>query len=282
MKQKRILTMQDISCFGKSSITVALPILSAFGIETVILPTALLSTHTGGFTGYTYLDLTAEVEPILSHWKNLGLEFDGIYTGYLGSEELIDKASLLIRHFAKEDTLVFVDPVMGDRGELYIGFEDGYIEKYKELCKTAHLISPNVTEACLLTDTPYQQNAPDAYYQNLAKKLAAIGSEKAIVTGALSGSRIGCIGVDKDESFSVYSRRVEAPLHGTGDVFASALIAAMVQGLSFEQAARLAVDFVSRAIDETASDVNGSWYGLKFEPCLKDAPALLERYREAT
>ena len=281
MKQKRVLTVQDISCFGKSSITVALPVISAFGAETVILPTAVLSTHTGGFSGYTYHDLTLEIEPILSHWKSLGLTFDAIYTGYLGSEELIQQVSVLIDQFAQKDTIVFIDPVLGDRGKPYPGFGKSYIRGYQSLCRKAHLISPNVTEACLLTGTPYRENAESGYYKELAQKLLSLGARQSVLTGAFSsGGGIGCIGWDREtkENFSVYRKKIDAPLHGTGDVFSSALIGAMVNGLSFRQSTRLAVDFVTRAIRETTQETGDYWYGVKFESCLQDTGKLLRHY----
>ena len=158
---KRAVTIQDISCFGKCSLTVALPIISAMGIETAVIPTAVLSTHTGGFKGYTFRDLTGDIPQIASHWEKLGLSFDAIYTGYLGSPDQVQIVSDFFDSFGKEDNFIVVDPVMGDAGKLYAGFTDELVCGMRKLCAKADYIIPNMTEAALLLDIPYDENTDD-------------------------------------------------------------------------------------------------------------------------
>ena len=180
---KRILTVQDISCLGKCSITIALPVISALGVECVILPTAVLSNHTL-FKSFTVKDLTDQIEPICEKWQDEGVEFDAIYTGYLGTMEQIDMMKDLFRKFGGgEDKLIFVDPVMADRGKLYPAFDMAYARKNTELCSCADMIVPNITEACIMTDTEYREEYDEAYIKELLSKVVNLGARISVLTG---------------------------------------------------------------------------------------------------
>ena len=176
---KRILTIQDVSCLGKCSLTVALPLISAMGSEAVILPTALLSTHTM-FSGFTCLDLSDQIVPIADHWAAEGVTFDCIYTGYLGTIEEIETVREVIRQFRKEDTLVFVDPAMGDNGKLYPAFDLAYAKANAGLCADADVIVPNITEASFMTDMPYKEGYDEAYIRETLQKLCALGAKTSV------------------------------------------------------------------------------------------------------
>ena len=225
---KKILTIQDISCFGKCSLTVALPLLSSMGIETVILPTAVLSTHTL-FKGFTCKDLSDQLKPITDHWKQEGITFDAIYTGYLGTEEEIDTVISIIENFRNENTLVFVDPAMGDNGKLYPAFNEHYAKKNADLCAIADITDPNITEASFMTGIPYQENYSEGYVKEMLLALAAIGTKTPILTGvSLSEGKTGAMGYDTENKtfFNYQNDRVPAAYHGTGDIFSSVLAGA--------------------------------------------------------
>ena len=177
---KRIVTIQDISCFGKCSLTVAHPILCAMGLETAVIPTAVLSTHTYQFKDYTFRDLTSDIPAIATHWKSLNLQFNGIYTGYLGSTEQVQIVSDFFDTFRNEHTSIIVDPVMGDAGKLYAGFTADFVQKMKALCKKADIIAPNMTEAALLLDRPYRTDYTEAEIQELLKKLTDLGAPTVV------------------------------------------------------------------------------------------------------
>ncbi len=273
---KRILTIQDISCFGKCSLTVALPLLSAMGIETVILPTAVLSTHTL-FKGFTCKDLSDQLKPITDHWKQEGITFDAIYTGYLGTEEEIDTVIDIISAFRNEHTLVFVDPAMGDNGKLYPAFNEHYAKKNADLCAVADIADPNITEASYLTGLPYQETYSEEYVKEMLLALAAIGTKTPILTGvSLSEGKTGAMGYDaeKKEFFSYQNDRVPAAYHGTGDIFSSVLAGAFVLGADRTDAIRTAADYTALTIAETLKNPENPWYGVDFEatiPFLVDA-----------
>ena len=182
---KKILTIQDISCFGKCSTTIALPVISAMGVETVILPTAVLSTHTM-FKNFTVKDLTDQLLPIAEHWKSEGITFDAIYTGYLGSAEEIEIVKQIFRMFKTEDTMIFIDPVMADNGKLYPAFDEAYAALNAGLCAEADIIVPNITEACFMTGTEYKEVYDEAYVLDLLHKLAALGAKTVVLTGTLA------------------------------------------------------------------------------------------------
>ncbi len=272
---KRILTVQDISCFGKCSLTVALPLLSAMGIETVILPTAVLSTHTL-FKGFTCRDLSDQLKPITDHWRREGITFDAVCTGYLGTEEEIDTVAGIIDAFRGEDTRVFVDPAMGDNGRLYPAFDAHYAKKNAVLCAAADVADPNITEAAFLTGMPYRESYTETYIRELLEALAQLGTKMPILTGvSLSEGRTGAMGYDAEKrSFFCYQNdRIPAAYHGTGDIFSSVLFGAFVLGIGRGDALRIAADYTALTIAETLKNPADPWYGVDFEATI---PALIE------
>ena len=274
---KRILTVQDISCIGKCSLTVALPIMSAMGIETAILPTAVLSTHTM-FRGFTFCDLTSEVEPIVAHWKSQGFKFDAIGTGYLGSFEQIDKVSDIFDSF--EGALKVVDPVMGDNGKLYPAFDMAFAKKMATLCAKADIIIPNLTEACFMLDIPYVDSGYSReYIEDMLRRLTALGCKQAVITGvSFDDTLLGCMGYNSEtgEFFEDYNQRIEQKYHGTGDIFSSVFIGGLTRGMSVKDASALAADFVCDSIIATQTDETPIDYGVHFE---KVIPSLCERLK---
>ena len=271
---KRILTIQDISCLGKCSLTVALPILSAMGIETVILPTAVLSTHTM-FPDFTVKDLTDQLMPIVSHWKSQNVEFDAIYTGYLGSAEEIAITEKIFDLFSGATT--FIDPVMADNGKLYPAFDEKYAALNAGLCGRADIIVPNITEACFMTGMDYREEYDEAYILELLDKLSHLGAKLVVVTGVfLSAGKTGVYGLDTEtgDYFIYQNDRVDASYHGTGDIFASVAVGGMIRGLSREKAFALAADYTADTIRETLSNPRKPWYGVDFETTL---PLLVKR-----
>ena len=273
---KRIVTIQDISCVGKCSLTVALPIISAAGIETAVIPTAVLSTHTA-FKGFTFADLTEQIEPISRHWKQEKINFDAIYTGYLGSFEQLEIVSRFIDSYRVGDCLAVIDPVMGDNGKLYAGFDRAFAYKMAELCKKADIILPNLTEAAYMLgmeDIPQAATVDEV--QAMLLKLCERGTKVAIMTGVQKDGRLGAMGYDSrsGEFFSSFLEHINVSFHGTGDVFASSFTAALVRGCDLQQATEVAVNYTVRAIIATVNDPDARWYGVNFEQAL---PYLIER-----
>ncbi len=269
---KRILTIQDISCFGKCSLTVALPLLSAMGIETAILPTAVLSTHTL-FKGYTCRDLSDQLTPITDHWKREGITFDAIYTGYLGTEEEIDTVIGIINTFRNDHTLVFIDPAMGDNGKLYPAFNEHYAKKNADLCAVADIADPNITEAAFLTGLPYRETYEEEYVRELLLALADLGTKTPILTGvSLSEGKTGAMGYDsaKKEYFHYQNDRIPAAYHGTGDIFSSVLAGAFVLGIERTGALKTAADYTALTIAKTLENPENPWYGVDFEATIPD------------
>ena len=269
--QKRALAIHDVSCEGRCSLTVALPILSACGIHTAVLPTALLSTHTGVFTGYSCLDLTEEMRRVLTHWDTLPLHFDGLYSGFLGSYEQIELVGDTLQHYHSGHTLTLVDPVMADHGALYATYTRQMAGGMGELCRLADVIVPNVTEACLLMDQPYLENPSEGDIRRLLEGLAArYGCAQVMITGVPRKGLLGAAGFcAADGSFS-YAGAPQLPqvFYGTGDVFASALFGAMLNGLTTGQAVRTAVDFTHEAMTHTLGNGLPLHYGVAFEQAL--------------
>ena len=273
---KRIVTIQDISCFGKCSLTVALPLISACGVEACPIPTAVLSTHTGGFEGFTIHDLTNEITPITDHWKKLDIHFDGIYTGYLGSHEQLEIVSDFIDNFKDDNTVVFVDPVMGDHGKLYAGFDEDFAKKMVSLVKKADIIAPNLTETAYLLGEEYREDFSVEEIKDMLVRLSALGSKTVIITGVRRGDSLGVMAYESEKNtFTEYFReRIHDTFHGTGDVFASVCSSALVKGFSVEEAIAVATDFVVECICRTAEDKQEHWYSVKFEECI---PSLVKR-----
>ncbi len=268
MSYKKILTIQDISCVGQCSLTVALPIISACGIETCVLPSAVLSTHTAGFSGYTFRDLTEDMPAINEHWKKEGIKFSAIYTGYLGSTKQIEYVETIFNDAASEDCVKIVDPAMADNGNLYPGFDKAFVEAMKGLCGKADYIVPNITEACFLTDMEYKTEYDRAYIDELLEKLAVLGCKNIIFTGiSYAPGKTGVV-VYEDGKYSYYEHeKLSNSCHGTGDIYASAFVGAFVRGKSAYEAATIAADYTVECIKATAEEDN-HWYGAKFEPVL--------------
>lgn len=268
MAYKKILTIQDISCVGQCSLTVALPVISACGIETCVLPSAVLSTHTAGFKGYTFRDLTEDMPAIAEHWTKENISFDAVYTGYLGSTKQIDYVKAIFASALKECGKKIVDPAMADGGKLYPGFDAEFVEAMKGLCAEADYIIPNITEACLLTDTEYKTEYNREYIDEILAKLTALGCKNVIFTGV--SYREGYTGVvvfEKGE-YSYYEHEfLPNSCHGTGDIYASAFTGAYIRGKSAFEAAKIAADYALECINATAEEDN-HWYGAKFEPVL--------------
>lgn len=272
--QKRVVAIHDISCVGKCSLTVALPVLSAAGVEVSVLPTALLSTHTGGFDGYTYLDLTDEIPKIVNHWKSLKMKVDAFYTGFLGSEAQADMVCGIIDALADADTLIFTDPVMGDNGRLYSSFLPTFPEKMKTLCRRSQILTPNLTEACLLTNTEYRPDGYDReYIEEILRKLASFGSETVIITGvSLEKGTLGAAYSDTKtgESGFSFSENVHGMFHGAGDVFAAALLGALLNKKDIKTAVDIALDLTVGSIKRTYAAQTDTRFGLDFEHGLGD------------
>ncbi len=268
MAYPKILTIQDISCVGQCSLTVALPILSVCGIETCILPSAVLSTHTAGFSGYTFRDLTEDIPDIRSHWVKEGITFDAIYTGYLGSEKQITYIAELFRDTLKPGGLKIVDPAMADNGSLYPGFDEAFVQAMGSLCVLADYIVPNITEACLLTQTEYKPQYDRAYIDLLLARLTQKGCKNVILTGVSYAPGTTGVVVFENNSYAYYAhKKAENGCHGTGDIYASAFVGALVQGKCAFDAAKIAADYTLDCINTTAKMEN-HWYGAAFEPVL--------------
>ena len=276
---KRILTIQDISCLGKCSLTVALPILSAMGHETVILPSAVLSTHTM-FSGFTVKDLTDQLLPITDHWKKEKITFDAIYTGYLGSAEEIGIVERIFEEFKTEDTLIFIDPVMADNGRLYPAFDEAYAALNAKLCGRADIIVPNITEAAFMTGMDYKETYDEAYILEMLDRLAALGAKTVVLTGvSLSAGKTGVYGLDtvSGRHFLYQNDRIDASYHGTGDIFASTAVGALLRGASYEDAFRIAADYTADTIRTTVANPAKPWYGVDFETTLPDLVAACKK-----
>lgn len=265
--QKRAVAIHDISGFGKCSLTVALPILSAMGIETVAMPTALLSTHTG-ISGYTYLDLTNQMPLFKKHWENLNLHFDSIYSGFLGSKTQIDIVSNLIDKFKKDDTLVLVDPAMADNGEMYPTFDLEFAKEMKKLCKKADLIVPNMTEALLLLDKEYITGPyTKEYIENILKELSNLGPKQVVLTGvSFEDNELGAACFDRStgEINYTFSPFIKKYYHGTGDIFASVLLSSLLNNKSLNKSTEIAVDFIYKCLLRS-SNVENVLFGVNFE-----------------
>lgn len=278
MPQKRVAAIHDISGFGKCSLTVALPIISAAKIETAVIPTAVLSTHTGGFEGYTFRDLTEDILPIAKHWKNENLKFNGIYTGYLGSKEQVGLVKQTINLLKDENTLVVVDPVMGDHGRLYAGFSSDFPKEMLTLCKEAHIIVPNLTEAAFMLGEKYI--APPytkEYISDILKQLNLLTGADIVLTGvSFKEGELGAAVYKNGEIYYYLTEREQAVFHGTGDVFASALTAALLSDKTVFEAAKIAVDFTVLCIRKTLEENSDRRYGVNFESCLFDLIKALE------
>ena len=274
---KKVVTIQDISCFGKCSATVALPIISAMGVECAVIPTAVLSTHTGGFKGYTFRDLTDDIPAVTAHWKKEGLRFDGLYTGYLGSPEQAAMIGQFIDEI--EPAYVFIDPAMADNGKLYAGFGEEIIGAMKSLCDRADLIVPNLTEATLMLGEKYRAPGTydEAYIHDILRRLAEGGAKIAAVTGVnYDGARQGIVAYHREtgEFEEYFHENLPVSYHGTGDLFASTLFGAIMREKPLAEALRIAATNVLNAIRATMDDPAYK-YSVKFELVVPQLLAML-------
>ncbi len=270
MSYNRVLTIQDISCVGQCSLTVALPILSACGIETAILPSAVLSTHTAGFKGFTFRDLTDDIPDIKNHWVKENIKFDAIYTGYLGSAKQIAYVIEVFNSTKKDNGLIFVDPAMADNGKLYPGFDQDYVNEMVKLCKNADYIIPNITEACFLTGVEYKEKYDRAYIDLLINKMQGLGIKNIVLTGvSYKVDKLGIVVVENGVYNYYEHEKLPNSCHGTGDIYSSAFVGAMLKGKSSIESAKIAGDYTVDCIKETASDKE-HWYGAKFEPVIEN------------
>ncbi|MBQ9827349.1 MAG: pyridoxamine kinase [Lachnospiraceae bacterium] len=275
MAYKRILTIQDISCVGQCSLTVALPILSACGLETAILPSAVLSTHTAGFTGYTFRDLTDDIPLIRDHWKKEGILFSAVYTGYLGSTKQIEYVKSIFDTLLEDGGKRIVDPAMADNGKLYPAFDAEYVEEMKTLIAEADIILPNITEATFLTGIEYREDYDEAYIKELTDALLAAGAGTVVLTGVgFEEGQTGVIIADAEGIRHYSHERISQGCHGTGDVYASAFTGALMSGKDAFESAKIAADYVVSCIKNTQGDPD-HFYGVKFEPVLPELIAKL-------
>ena len=267
---KKVLTMQDISCYGQCSITVALPIISAWGYETAILPSAILSTHTSGFTNFTVHDLSNEIPKIINHWKNEGIKYDAFYVGYLGEVGHVDLVIQIKKELLNEGAIFVLDPVMGDNGKLYPAFNMDYVKAIRRLIKEADIILPNLTEACFLTDTPYKTSYDEVYIKDIVNKLIALGAKNVVLTGiAYEKEATGVFVYDGSDFHHFVHAKINKSYHGTGDVYASTFLGAYLGHHDLMKSAITAAEFVVKAINNTLDDPDHN-YSVKFEPLLAD------------
>ncbi len=266
--QKRLVAINDISGFGKCSLTVAIPIISAAGVETICMPTAVLSTHTGGFTGYTYRDLTCDMPDISAHWKSIDLKPDAIYSGFLGSFDQIDIVKKFAEDFKREDNLFIADPCMADHGKMYAIFDEKFAKSMAELCSKADIILPNITEACFMTDSEFVSGVhTEEYIVSLLNKLLDMGAKNVVLTGVtFEEDKLGVAYMGQDRVPQYYfQERLPGMYHGTGDVFASSFCGAILNGISYYDAMSIAARYVCDCIKRTQSMENPITYGVDFE-----------------
>ncbi|MBE7036950.1 MAG: pyridoxamine kinase [Ruminococcaceae bacterium] len=280
-KQKRVAAIHDISCFGKCSLTVALPVLSAAGHEVCCIPTAVLSTHTGGFSGYTYRDLTEDILPVAHHWKSLDIDFDCVYTGFLGSVEQTGIICQVLEEITKENTLVMVDPVMGDNGSLYSVFSEHFPLAMRQLCERADVIVPNMTEAYLLLGESYQHGPyTEQEINRLLDGLSELCPGQIVLTGVhFDEEMLGAATLDgrTGKRDIILRQKVDGMYHGTGDVYASSLLSALLEGFSLSQSAAIAADYTVLSIKTTKQMDKDLRYGVNFE---YNIPVLIEMLKE--
>ena len=268
MSYKRILTIQDISCVGQCSLTVALPILSACGVETAILPSAVLSNHTGGFSGWTFADLTEEMPKICGQWEKENLGFAAVYTGYLGSAKQIDYVLDIVKSRLENGGKFICDPAMADNGKLYAGFDDKFVDAMKKLAFKADIILPNITEAALLTGMEYRESYDVDYINEIFAKLTENGAKTVVLTGVSYNEKSTGVAIYENGNYTYYEhKKIAGGCHGTGDVFASAFTGALANDTTAVEAAKIAADFTVSCIENTIDDKD-HWYGVKFEPML--------------
>ncbi len=281
-EMKRVVSIQDISCLGRCSLTVALPVISAMGVECAIVPTAVLSTHTA-FPGFTCKDLTDQLAPIARHWRSQGVTFDAVSTGYIASAPQVQQVLDFAAAIRSPETLLVVDPAMADHGKLYAGFEGSFPKAMARVVAQADVALPNLTEACLLTDTPYREEADEAFARELLKNVAALGAKRVVLTGvSFEPETLGAMGYDSADGtfFTCLGARQPGSFHGTGDIFSAAVVGALVRGMTLREAVSLAVDFTLKCIQATERDPAAGWYGVEFEKALPDLVRRMEQWKK--
>ena len=277
MAYKKVLTIQDISCVGQCSLTVALPILSACGHETCILPSAVLSTHTGGFTGFTFRDLTDDMPSIVEHWRKENISFDAIYTGYLGSIKQIGIVKNILDTMGKEKCIRVVDPAFADHGKLYSIFDLDYVEAMKSLCPSCDILVPNLSEACFLCGMEYTENYDNQFIEEVLTRLSALGCKAVLMTGiSFNPEKTGVLLYENGEIVCFEHEKMAKGAHGTGDIYASAFVGALLTGRKTLSAAKIACKYTLDCIKNTQGD-STHWYGAKFEPSLPYLMKLLNK-----
>ena len=277
---KRIASIQDFSCIGSCSQTIALPVLSAMGVECAALPTALLSAHTA-FDGFVSLDLTPQLPAIMAHWRAMHLRFDAVYTGYLASAEQVGLVGALLDGMDERPALTLIDPVMGDNGALYAGFSDAFPQAMRALCGRADVLTPNVTEACLLTGTAYSPVQDAAQTRRLLERLLELGCRAAVLTGLRVDGDMAVAALQRDGTGTlVRTSYIPEVFHGTGDLFASTCAGALVQGAPLERAVRLAADYVALTLRRTVQAPDRRWYGVNFQETLPELMARWQNIKE--
>ena len=278
-KQTRVSAIHDISCFGKCSLTVVLPILSAAGIETSVIPTAVLSTHTGGFKNFTFRDLTNDILPVANHWKANNIQVDCVYTGYLGSKEQISIVSETADLIKSQNGFLLVDPVMADNGVLYGGFVPDFPMEMKKLCQKADIITPNITEAVLMLNKEYIPGPyTNDYIENLLTELYKMAGCSVVLTGVyFDNDKIGAACYDGNKIFYSLEDKVNCLFHGTGDVFSSALLAGLLNNQDIKSAMETAVKYTRECIDYTFKNREYMRYGVAFEECIPYLLKLLNK-----
>ena len=269
----RVAAIHDLSGFGRCSLTIVMPVLSAMGVQCCPLPTALLSTHTGGFQGNTFLDLTDQIEPVMEHWKGENVSFDAVYTGFMGSQEQIALTGAFIRNFKCPECSVVVDPVMGDHGRAYRTYTPEMCRKMAELAELADIITPNRTEAALLLDVDYDALRLDREEncRRWCEALSLEGRRSVVLTGvSLAADTVGAVCFDRDTGRMGFAAAplVDGEFHGTGDLFASVLTGAIVQSRTLAEAAQLAAEFTSQCARRTWEEGTPRREGVDFEPLL--------------
>ena len=274
---KRLLTIQDISCVGQCSTTVALPLVSACGVECAVLPPAILSNHTGGFKSWSFADLTGELKKVEAKWIEQSIAFDAFYTGYV-CESHIDPILSIMKTCAAKGAVRIVDPAMADNGRLYAGFAADFPAKMARLAAVADFLLPNLTEAALLVGEDPMKYVGSARpdrpaIEALIAKLHALGPKQVVLTGvSFSADELGVAVSDGTKVEYDFNQRNPRSAHGTGDVFASVFAGAILRGKSPLKAAALAADIVCASIDATESD---HWYGVSFERAI---PSLVKAF----
>lgn len=275
MPTPRVAAIHDMSGFGRCSLTVAIPVLSAMGVQCCPLPTAYLSTHTGGFTGYTFLDMTDELPKTAAHWAELGIHFDAVYTGFMGSEAQMDLAADFVRTFRRDRSTIFIcDPVMGDHGKIYKTYTPAMCAGMTRLAELADVIVPNLTEAAVLLGEDHSFGAlthDEAGYRSVVERLSRNGTRSVVLTGVmLHKGEIGACVFDRTSGGTefLFDTFIGKEFHGTGDVFASVLTGALVKGKTLHEAARLAEAFVRECAIQTMPQNIPAREGVDFEPIL--------------